>query len=109
MQAIEGYDIHNHTYYVSQTGNIYYKKADDFYQPVRVRKDPRAGYMTVKLYKDKGRSFSKLAVHKLVAKHFIPNPDNYTFVRHKDGDVTNNDHQNLEWHKCNHNKVLSTA
>lgn len=42
-----------------------------------------------------GNKFVK--VHQLVAKAFIPNPNNYPFINHKDGDKSNNCANNLEW------------
>lgn len=53
-------------------------------------------------------------VHRLVAIAFIPNPNNYKYVNHKDENPANNCASNLEWctHKynCNYgtrNKRLS--
>jgi len=36
-------------------------------------------------------------VHRLVADHFIPNPDNLPEVNHKDWNIDNNHVSNLEW------------
>ena len=55
----------------------------------------RDGYVTSKLcYGGKCR---RLTIHRLVAKAFIPNPNNYTQVNHMDGNKKNNTVENLEW------------
>ena len=36
-------------------------------------------------------------VHRIVAETFVPNPHNYRYVIHKDGNRLNNDSWNLEW------------
>lgn len=49
------------------------------------------GYLTVKLG---NRTF---ILHRLVAETFLPNPNNYKEVNHKDENKTNNVVSNLEW------------
>lgn len=39
----------------------------------------------------------KQYVHRIVAKYFVPNPNGYKEVNHKDGIKSNNNYQNLEW------------
>lgn len=38
-----------------------------------------------------------IRIHRLVAKAFIPNPNNFGLVNHKDGNKQNNYFYNLEW------------
>lgn len=53
------------------------------------------GYLQVCLYKNgKKKSYR---VNRLVAKHFIPNPNNYLEVNHLDKNINNNNADNLEW------------
>ena len=53
------------------------------------------GYLTVGLCKD-GKNKTQL-VHRLVATAFIPNPEGFPQINHKDGVRTNDTVSNLEW------------
>lgn len=61
------------------------------------------GYVVVNLRKD-GTSWVA-PVHILVAKAFIPNPDNLPTVNHIDGDKHNNNASNLEWASYSENNI----
>ena len=58
----------------------------------------KLGYITVRLVEGKRRE--RLLVHGLVAKAFIPNPENKPCVNHIDNNPSNNNVTNLEW--CTH-------
>lgn len=55
----------------------------------------RSGYYEVKLYN--GKTANYFLVHRLVAKLFIPNINNFSQVNHKDENKLNNSVENLEW------------
>ena len=56
------------------------------------------GYYVAKLNVNK--KSKSIAIHILVARHFIDNPNNYPEVNHKDCNRKNNQVDNLEW--CTH-------
>lgn len=53
------------------------------------------GYCHVML--SKNGKLKRTKVHRLVAKAFIPNPNNYPIINHKDENPSNNIVENLEW------------
>lgn len=53
------------------------------------------GYLAVALSND--GYMKSVTMHRLIATHFIPNPENKRTVNHIDGVKTNNDIRNLEW------------
>lgn len=59
------------------------------------------GYLQVGLHCNGKQKIIK--VHRLVAQAFIPNPDNFPQINHKDEDKTNNNVDNLEWCTAKYN------
>lgn len=74
-------------YAVFEDGRIHSGKLDIYLTP-RLN---RNGYLIATL------DGEQLAVHRLVAAHFIPNPYNYPQVNHLDGVKEHNEASNLEW------------
>ena len=86
-------------YEVSNTGLI--KRIDT--QHLRKIQTNKKGYQQVSLN-------SKIySVHRLVAIAFIPNPNNYAVVNHKDENPSNNWVTNLEWCTQEYNLNYGTA
>ncbi len=67
----------------------------------------RTGYVRYDLSRE-GKKTMCLA-HRLVATHFIPNPDSLPQVNHKDGVKSNNNYLNLEWCDGFHNHQHAVA
>ncbi|NFG01740.1 hypothetical protein FCV36_05215 [Clostridium sporogenes] len=62
-----------------------------------------SGYRRINLYKNgKGK---KYYIHRLVAKAFISNVNNYPEVNHIDGNKQNNRVENLEWCTSSQNQI----
>ena len=64
------------------------------------------GYLRVGLSKKGKRKM--FSVHRLVAETFIPNPNNYSQVNHKDENKQNNKVDNLEWCTPKYNSNYGT-
>ena len=87
---IEGFE----TYFVTEEGRVWSNKRNKyiaiFYPDLNSK---RSGIVSMYL---NGWKYQH-SIHLLVAKHFIPNPNKYKYVRHIDGKIQNNHVNNLCW------------
>lgn len=100
MKDIFGYEG---LYAVTEDGRVWGYKRKKFLSPG----PDGSGYLKVNLCKD-GKLKHHL-VHRLVAEAYLPNPNNYSQVNHKDECKTNNCINNLEWCDCSYNIKYGTC
>lgn len=107
------YEVSNH----GRVKSLNYNKRKG---EIRILKEKLAGrgYHSVCLVKGNEKKYKY--IHKLVAEAFIPNPNNYQQVNHKDEDKTNNfvyvnidgtidiEKSNLEWCTAKYNSNYGT-
>ena len=79
-------------YFISNKGRILEKK-NNLLKNYTVK----CGYYKVCLLDESIRKTKYYKVNRLVAQHFVDNPNNFKIVIHKDGNKLNNDAQNLVW------------
>ena len=66
-----------------------------------------SGYKFATLYNNGKRS--TISLHRLLATTFIPNPNNYPCINHKDENPLNNELSNLEWCSYSYNRNYGTC
>ena len=87
FKKIDGYD----NYEISNQGNVRNSDTGRVLKPIK----NCDGYYNVYLCKDGIKK--ALKIHRLIALHFIPNPDNLPCIDHIDRNRTKNSISNLRW------------
>ena len=87
--------------YVDSWGRLYHKTGQLL--KLKIQSLPGVNYKQVMVCVRKDGKMYRLIVARLVAKTFIPNPDNLPQVNHKDENSLNNHVSNLEWCTCKYN------
>lgn len=91
----------NNNFLVYSDGRIFNKKRNYFLE----FSETRRGYQNVKI------GNKTYGVHRVVALTFIPNPNNFSYVNHKDTVPSHNFTENLEWctpkYNMNYNNYLN--
>ena len=95
---IEGYEK---LYMISNLGNVYSNLTNKKLKPGIDK-----GYLKVNLRKN--NKTKQHTVHRLVAKAFIPNSNQYPCINHKDENPSNNSVDNLEWCTYKYNNTYGT-
>ena len=90
MKDILGYEGQ---YSITRDGKVYSHKRKRFLNPTNLK-----GYKRVKLRdSNNNQKISNQLIHRLVAKAFIPNPNNKLEINHKNSIRDDNRVDNLEW------------
>lgn len=91
MRLIKG----SSTDYITPTGNIYKDYGNNMFYHKSVFPNKTNGYLYCGITYDEGQKQRR--VHILVAEAYLPNPNNYPVVMHKDNNKQNCNVENLEW------------
>lgn len=82
----------NENYSINEKGEVKNNISGKLLKPFI---NKRSGYKIIDLWKN--NKCKKIAIHRLIAETFIPNPLNKPTVDHKDGNRLNNSIDNLRW------------
>lgn len=98
---MEEWKRYNDYYEVSNYGRVRTIKTGK----IKILCEGKGHYLYVNMKSGDMQKLERKSVHRLVAKLFIPNPENLREVDHKDCNKHNNCVSNLEWVSSSENKL----
>ena len=78
---------------INKKGQIKNQKTNHIYKPYKTK----TGYLLVTLPMGQRGKVKSIRLHKAIAETFIPNPNNYPIVHHKNENKSDINITNLEW------------
>lgn len=100
MKKIEGYDH----YFVTNEGKIISTLQNK--NGLEIKGSICRGYLRISLWKNRKMN-ERIYAHRIVAKYYVPNPNNKSEINHIDGNRQNNHPSNLEWVDRSYNIIDS--
>lgn len=92
-------------YKITEDGKVFSNLNNRFHGQwveLKTRLD-KDGYKEVSLIYDESGNRQPFKIHRLVACKYVPNPNNYPVINHKDLNKLNNNVENLEWCTISYN------
>lgn len=86
MTEVKGYP----NYLIYENGKVWSKNYNRY-----LKCSERQGYMRISL--NKNNITKRFSLHRILAEHYIPNPNNYKEIDHIDRNRSNNNLNNLRW------------
>ena len=107
--------VNHEGYFITDTGQVFSNlgkgnrhKGNTLEEMYEIKQRPtRGGYVRIRARNDITGKRDDLYIHRLVAQHFLTNPDNKEIVNHKNCNRFDNRVENLEWATVEENNAYA--
>lgn len=82
--------------YITPSGKVYADYGNNMFYPKKSSKNKYNGYVYIGIHTPSGEMVNR-RLHRILAKAYLPNPNNYPYVMHIDNNKSNYNLSNLKW------------